>query len=193
MRERVEQGLFLEGGEAGAEEGSFRLLAEKGHSGAGYGKDFLFGHDDCGGGGVSGAVAQTTGSWLFGLQSPINAQLSRSVGVLEGSFLSFLGGTLVLGIAMLFFGKGHVGGVFGVPAWQLVGGLLGATVVFNTILCVPHIGVLPTLMAMILGNLIMGCIIDHFGWFGIPVTLFTWRRFLGVLLVLLGLLIAFRR
>ena len=62
---------------------------------------------------------------LFGLQSPINAQLSRSVGVLEGSFLSFLGGTLVLGLAMLFFGKGHVGGVFGVPAWQLVGGLLG--------------------------------------------------------------------
>ena len=56
---------------------------------------------------------------LFGLQSPINAQLSRSVGVLEGSFLSFLGGTLVLGIAVLFFGKGYVGGVFGVPAWQL--------------------------------------------------------------------------
>ena len=117
---------------------------------------------------------------LFGLQSPINAQLSRSVGVLrEGSFPSFLGGTLVLGIAVLFFGKGHVGGVFGVPAWQLVGGLFGATVVFNTILCVPHIGVLPTLMAMILGNLIMGCIIDHFGWFGIPVNQFTWRRFFG--------------
>ena len=95
---------------------------------------------------------------LFGLQSPINAQLSRSVGVLEGSFLSFLGGTLALGIAMLLFGKGHIGGVFGVPAWQLVGGLLGAAVVFNTILCVPHIGVLLTLMAMILGNLIIGCL-----------------------------------
>ena len=65
--------------------------------------------------------------------------------------------------------------------------------VFNTILCVPHIGVLPTLMAMILGNLIMGCLIDHCGWFGIPVTLFTWRRALGVLLVLLGLLLAFKR
>ena len=57
MRERVEQGLFLEGGEAGAEEGSFRLLAEKGHSGAGYGKDFLFGHDDCGGPSVRAPVA----------------------------------------------------------------------------------------------------------------------------------------
>lgn len=65
--------------------------------------------------------------------------------------------------------------------------------VFNTILCVPHIGILPTLMAMILGNLIMGYIIDHFGWFGIPVALFTWKCFLGVLLVLLGLLIAFKR
>ncbi|MEQ2846196.1 DMT family transporter, partial [Bilophila wadsworthia] len=174
------QGLFLEGGEAGAEEGSFRLLAEKDTVELAMEKIFYLG-------------MMIAAGLLFGLQSPINAQLSRSVGVLEGSFLSFLGGTLVLGLAMLVFGKGHVGGVFGVPAWQLVGGLLGATVVFNTILCVPHIGVLPTLMAMILGNLIMGCIIDHFGWFGIPVTLFTWRRFLGVLLVLLGLLIAFKR
>ena len=130
---------------------------------------------------------------LFGLQSPINAQLSRAVGVLEGGFLSFLGGTLALGLALLLFGKGHLGGVIGVPAWQLLGGLLGATVVFNTILCVPHIGVLPTLMAMILGNLIMGCLIDHFGWFGIPVTLFSWHRALGVVLVLIGLLVAFRR
>ena len=180
MKDSVVQSLCLVGREAGAEEGSFRLLAEKDTVELAMEKIFYLG-------------MMIAAGLLFGLQSPINAQLSRSVGVLEGSFLSFLGGTLVLGLAMLVFGKGHVGGVFGVPAWQLVGGLLGATVVFNTILCVPHIGVLPTLMAMILGNLIMGCIIDHFGWFGIPVTLFTWRRFLGVLLVLLGLLIAFRR
>ena len=130
---------------------------------------------------------------LFGLQSPINALLSRSVGTVEGSFLSFLGGTLALGVLVLVAGKGNLAGVASVPFWQLAGGLLGALVVLNTILCVPHIGMLPTLMAMILGNLIMGCVIDHFGWFGIPVTAFTWRRFLGVFLVLLGLLIAFRR
>ena len=130
---------------------------------------------------------------LFGLQSPINALLSRSVGTVEGSFLSFLGGTLALGVLVLVAGKGNLAGVASVPFWQLAGGLLGALVVLNTILCVPHIGVLPTLMAMILGNLIMGCVIDHFGWFGITVTAFTWRRFLGVFLVLLGLLIAFRR
>lgn len=130
---------------------------------------------------------------LFGLQSPINALLSRSVGTVEGSFLSFLGGTLALGALVLAAGRGNLAGAASVPLWQLAGGLLGALVVLNTILCVPHIGVLPTLMAMILGNLIMGCVIDHFGWFGIPVAAFTWRRFLGVLLVLLGLLIAFRR
>lgn len=130
---------------------------------------------------------------LFGLQSPINALLSRSVGAVEGSFLSFLGGTLALGVLVLTMGKGSLAGAASVPPWQLAGGLLGALVVLNTILCVPHIGVLPTLMAMILGNLIMGCVIDHLGWFGIPVAAFTWRRLLGVLLVLLGLLIAFKR
>lgn len=130
---------------------------------------------------------------LFGLQSPINALLSRSVGAVEGSFLSFLGGTLALGLLVLAVGRGQLAGVAAVPLWQLVGGLFGALVVLNTIVCVPHIGVLPTLMAMILGNLIMGCVIDHFGWFGIPVTAFTWRRFVGVMLVLAGLLIAFKR
>ena len=41
---------------------------------------------------------------LFGLQSPINALLSRSVGTEEGSFLSFLGGTLALGVLVLVAG-----------------------------------------------------------------------------------------
>ena len=128
--------------------------------GAGYGKDFLFGHDDRGGAAVRAPVADQRAV------EPFRWRVGREFPFIPWRYA---------------------------PAWQLVGGLFGATVVFNTILCVPHIGVLPTLMAMILGNLIMGCIIDHFGWFGIPVNLFTWRRFLGVLLVLLGLFIAFRR
>lgn len=104
MREYVEQGLFLEGEETGAEEGSFRLLAEKDTVELVMEKIFYLG-------------IMIAAGLLFGLQSPINAQLSHSAGVLEGSFLSFLGGTLVLGLAMLFFGKGHVGDVFDVPTW----------------------------------------------------------------------------
>ena len=48
-------------------------------------------------------------------------------------------------------------------------------------------------MAMIFGNLLMAAIIDNYGWFGLPVTPFGWRRLLGFALVLAGLALVFRR
>ena len=48
------------------------------------------------------------GGCLVALQSPVNAALSRTVGILESSFVSFAGGTLFLGLAVLFFGRGQL-------------------------------------------------------------------------------------
>ena len=127
------------------------------------------------------------------MQSPINAALSRTVGVLESSFVSFAAGTLFLGLAVLFFGRGQLVRLAETPSWQWIGGIFGAIMVLNTIIAVPRIGVLTTAMAMIFGNLLMAAIIDNYGWFGVPVTPFGWRRLLGFGLVLAGLALVFRR
>lgn len=130
---------------------------------------------------------------MIAMQSPINAALSRTVGVLESSLISFLVGTIFLALAVLCFGRGHLPRVLETPPWQWIGGILGAVMVLNTIIAVPRIGVLATVLAMIFGNLVMAAVIDHFGWFGLPVTPFGWRRLAGFLLVLGGLLLVFRR
>ena len=130
---------------------------------------------------------------MIGFQSPVNALLSKKVGILESSFLSFLGGTIALALVVVLFGKGRMAGALEVPLWQLTGGILGAIVVFNTIICVPHLGVMSTMVAMILGNLIISAVIDHFGWFGIAVTPFNWQRLCGFILILLGLAIVFKK
>ena len=131
--------------------------------------------------------------FLTAMQSPINAGLSRTVGVLESSFVSFAGGALFLGLAMLFFGRGHIWRLTEAPSWQWLGGILGATMVLSSIIAVPRIGVLATALAMIFGNLLMAAIIDNYGWFGVPVTPFGWHRLLGFVLVLAGLALVFRR
>ena len=123
---------------------------------------------------------------MIAMQSPINAALSRTVGVLESSLISFAVGTL-------FFGRGQLPRVTETPPWQWIGGILGAVMVLNTIIAVPRIGVLTTVLAMIFGNLVMAAVIDNFGWFGLPVTPFGWRRLAGFALVLAGLLLVFRR
>ena len=130
---------------------------------------------------------------LTAMQSPINAALSRTVGVLESSFISFACGALFLGLATLFFGRGQIWRVAETPSWQWIGGIFGAIMVLNTIIAVPRIGVLATALAMIFGNLLMAAVIDNYGWFGMPVTPFGWPRLLGFILVLVGLVLVFRR
>ncbi len=100
---------------------------------------------------------------------------------------------MFLALAVAFLGRGQLSRVLETPPWQWIGGILGAVMVLNTILAVPRIGALTTVLAMICGNLIMAAVIDHFGWFGLPVTPFGWRRLAGFALVLAGLLLIFRR
>ncbi|WP_257350917.1 DMT family transporter [Pseudalkalibacillus decolorationis] len=106
------------------------------------------------------------GGVAIAVQAGINGGLGRRIGVVEGAFLSFLIGTVVLFLMMLFFGKGNLLTALSVPKWQLIGGILGAFYVFAMVLAVPKIGVAASLITVIAGQIIMSSIIDHFGWIG---------------------------
>ncbi|MGG3799656.1 DMT family transporter [Metabacillus fastidiosus] len=99
-------------------------------------------------------------------QSQINGSLGKKIGVLEGSFISFAVGTLILFFFVLFFGKGNLLLAFEVPKWQLVGGILGALYLSISVLAVPKIGVASTLIAVVIGQVVVSTVIDHFGLFG---------------------------
>ncbi|MBO5491596.1 MAG: DMT family transporter [Desulfovibrio sp.] len=66
---------------------------------------------------------------MAALQPPINAALGRTVGVLESGLISFAGGTAALALLVLWRGQGSLARVADTPAWQWVGGLLGACMV----------------------------------------------------------------
>ena len=130
---------------------------------------------------------------MVALQAPINAALARTVGTLESSFISFTVGAVFLGLMSFALGRGQVLRLAETPAWQWVGGVLGACMVFSTVLAVPRIGALATGVAMILGNLFMATVIDHFGWFGLPSVPLDGRRALGLACMLAGLVLVMRR
>ena len=75
-------------------------------------------------------------------------------------------GALALFFLAFFFGKGNFLNVFSVPKWQLIGGLLGALFIVINIFSVNLIGVASTFMAVVIGQIVVGAIIDHFGLFG---------------------------
>ena len=106
------------------------------------------------------------GGMALAMQGQINGGLGKKVGVIEGSFISFSVGTLALLFILLFFGNGDISALSTVPKWQLIGGLLGAFYVIVQVIVVPKIGVSASLMAVIVGQIILGAVIDHFGFFG---------------------------
>jgi transporter family-2 protein len=131
--------------------------------------------------------------WCGGIQAAVNSGLGKRVGVIEASLISFAGGTLALVLLFFLLGKGQIAAALTAPKWQWTGGLLGAFVVCSMIVSVPRIGVAAVMLGVILGQLTMSLVIDHFGLLGAPVMRFDAYRLAGVVFMLLGVLCVFRQ
>lgn len=106
------------------------------------------------------------GGMGLAIQGQINGGLGKKIGVIESSFMNFAVGTLVLSFILLFFGNGHISAISTVPKWQLIGGMLGTFFVMIQVIVIPKIGVSTTFIAVIVGQIILSVVIDHFGLFG---------------------------
>ncbi|NLI90848.1 MAG: DMT family transporter [Peptococcaceae bacterium] len=137
-------------------------------------------------------ILMVLSGWAFGIQSSINSSLGKRIGVYESSFFSFALGTAALLLVVLFFGKGNLPGIMQVPKWQLIGGLLGAFIVTSMVSAVPNIGAASAVFAIMLGQIMISMIIDHFGLFNVPVIHFNLYRLVGVVLMIAGLLFIFK-
>lgn len=73
------------------------------------------------------------------------------------------------------------------PWWIWLGGLMGSCFVLGNILLFPKLGAVQTVVLPILGQIIMGLSIDHFGLFHSPQVQVSALRILGALVVLAGI------
>lgn len=127
------------------------------------------------------------GGITLSAQSSINGTLSRKAGTIETTFLTFITGSMFLAIFILFFGQGNVLGILEAPKWQLSAAFLGTMYLLLTVMAVPKIGVIATNIAGIIGQLVIGILIDHFGWFGSLVISFDLKRFFALLFMMIAL------
>ena len=127
------------------------------------------------------------GGITLSAQSSINGTFSRKAGTLETTFLTFLTGTLFLTIFILFFGRGDVLGLLEAPKWQLSAAFLGTMYLLLTVMAVPRIGVIATSIAGITGQLIIGVMIDHFGWFNSLIIELDMKRIFALVFMFISL------
>lgn len=133
------------------------------------------------------------GGIAVAVQPSLNGRLAQKIGVIESSCISFAVGTLVLLGGALLAGKGSFKGVVLASWWELTGGLLGAFFVTMTIVAVPRIGTTSAMAAVIGAQLTTGILLDHFGLFGFRTIPLDGKRLLGVLLLMAGTALIFRK
>jgi transporter family-2 protein len=75
------------------------------------------------------------------------------------------------------------------PSWVWFGGLFGAVYVVLAIVLAGRLGASVVSAAGILGQLAASVLIDHYGWFGMPVQSATPMRLLGVGLLTAGVVL----
>ena len=75
------------------------------------------------------------------------------------------------------------------PWWLWLGGLGGATYVLFAILLAHRLGAALLSAAGILGQLSASLLIDHYGWFGVPVQRLSAERLVGLVLLVVGVVL----
>lgn len=104
---------------------------------------------------------------LLPIQFLINARLSQGFdNALWATTISFVVGTL--GLLAWIAARGQLGaanwsGALALPWWAWVGGLMGAVYVSLTIITVPIVGPTALVVLLILGQMVAGIALDHFG------------------------------
>ncbi|MFZ3577640.1 DMT family transporter [Virgibacillus sp. DJP39] len=127
------------------------------------------------------------GGIALSTQSAINGTFSRKAGTIETTFLTFMTGSMFLAIVILFFGQGDIFAIFKVPVWQLSAVFLGVLFLLFNVFAVPRIGVIATSIAVIIGQLVIGVVIDHFGWFNSLVIPLDAQRWFALLFMIIAL------
>ncbi len=127
------------------------------------------------------------GGAVLPLQVLINARLGQGLGNASwATAVSFVIGTLGLLVWIsLSRQQADWPGALALPWWAWVGGLLGAVYVSLTIVTVPVLGATALVVLLILGQMVAGTLLDHFGVLT-PVQPVNGAKLLGLGLVLAG-------
>ena len=128
---------------------------------------------------------------LTPIQTAANSRLRQSViSPFIASLVSFSVGTIFLLIVTIC----EKGGIFidrelfaTLPWWSWFGGICGLWGLTVNIIIFPKLGAMQTALMPMLGQIIMGIVIDSLGLLQSPQFPFTFLRFISVLIILLGM------
>ena len=123
------------------------------------------------------------------IQGVMNTRLSEKIGLYESN--AYVQGTafLLSLIAMWTAGKGNIMQITQVNKLYLFGGVLGLIITVTVMLGVGKLSPTIAISTILISQLLVAAIIDSFGLMGSEKIAFTWNKYVGLALLLGGVLL----
>ena len=127
---------------------------------------------------------------LMSIQGVLNTQVTKATSLwVSTSFVQFS----ALIVCLIIWGitdRQSFATLMQVPnKWTLLGGVIGAFITVTVIRSMASLGPAKSAMLIVISQLIVAWVIELFGWFGTEQTPFEWRRFWGMVLAIIGVVI----
>lgn len=138
-----------------------------------------------------GIVIALISGALMSIQGVFNTGVTKTAGVWISAGFVQLTAFLVCIVAWFVTGReGSVGALVQVPhKYMLLGGAIGAFITFTVIESMNRLGPAKSVMLIVISQLIVAYLIELFGIFGVERASFEWKRLVGMVIAIIGVII----
>ena len=145
---------------------------------------------------MSNYIAILLVALLGGIAIVVQAQftgiMDKGMGTLESVFITYGLGGAVIALVMLLVRGGNLQAWRTVPWYALLAGLLGLVIIGSLSFAVPRLGLIVTFTILVATQFVLGAIFDHFGVFGAEIRPYTIQKFLGTIILFIGVWLIIR-
>lgn len=136
-----------------------------------------------------GVICALIAGAAMSIQGVMNTRLGDKVGVLEANaFVQAVGFVLALIVALLF-GKGNIRLLPQSPWYSWLGGVIAPIITVTVMLSIKGLSPTIAISTILLAQLTVAALIDAFGVMGAEKVPFTWHKYVGVALMVGGVLL----
>ncbi len=122
-------------------------------------------------------------------QGVINTRLGDKIGLFESNV--YVQGTafLLSLIVMWIWGRGHLAELTKMPWYYWMGGVLGLTITLTVMIGIKNLTPTVAISTILIAQLLAAALIDAFGILDTEKVPFTWNKFVGMVLLIGGVLL----
>lgn len=138
---------------------------------------------------MKGILFALLGGACITLQGVANSRISQDIGTWQAATITQLTGFIMALMILLFVRDGSWKGLKQVKPIYRIGGAFGAIVIFSEVTAIQNIGVTLTISALLIAQLCLTFVIDIKGWFGVVKQQMRVPQFIGIGLMITGVII----